>query len=603
MSDHLIKSDFEPANQARWLDAVDKALKGASIDSLNSIEPGGLARRPLYTPQDQAKFASGFAGQFPFTRAAHVAHDPHLPWQIAQRIIPGRKGSDNASILTDLIGGVSALTLDLSTASPPTAEALDTLFSGVMLDIIMLNLTPGAHIAQSRDLLDHLYGAQNIAPDQRRAYINADPIGAAARHNKPVTSEALDDLNTLFDWGTGFPHIKLFCADGRVFHDSGASEAQELGCMAAQMVALSRAFTSSGAANGVPIEDFFNRMTLGLAADVDFFATIAKMRAARAIWSRVTQTCGSAACTPTLIVDTSERCFATADPWVNILRATISALGAALGGSDVLTVAPCTATSAGDNSLSRRIARNTQIILQEESHFGHVVDPAGGAWYVENLTADLIAAAWQFFQAIEAQGGLTAAIASGWLAEQIGQSRQTRQDAINSRAMARIGVNEFPNLDEAPLVTRAPYGSGALAEQRDMEAFEKLRAAAEPSKPTVFLATLGRQAEFSARVNFASNLYAVAGVHSQTGEGGEDINAIVEAYRASGCKIACLCASDAAYDSHGEALATELKQAGATHIALAGKTRAMAHIDDYCFTGCDTFAFSQSVHRVLGLEG
>jgi len=241
--------------------------------------------------------------------------------------------------------------------------------------------------------------------------------------------------------------------------------------------------------------------------------------------------------------------------------------------------------------------------LQEESHFGHVVDPAGGAWYIEQLTTDLTRSGWAFFQAIEAQGGLMQAIASGWLAEQIAQTRNTRSDAIARRKIARIGVTEFPNLEEAPLTPRAPQGSGPLGEQRDVEKFEDLRHHAQPVKPKVFLATLGTQAEFSARANFASNLYAVAGVNSVTGDGGNDLSQIIDAFKASGCKIACICGTDSAYDAQADAVAVALKEAGAVHLTLAGKPREIEPIDDYCFAGCDTVVFATQIHHTLGLEG
>ena len=597
MSDHLIKSDFVEASEARWLDAVEKALKGARIDTLTSTEPGGLTRQALYTAQNTAVETPTQAGQFPFTRSARGQNNAHLPWHIAQRVIPGRKGCDNAAILTDLMGGASALTLDLSMAPEPAM--IEALMSNVMLDIIALNISSGTEYQAASQILDHIYDAQNISAENRLAYLNADPIGAAARQNLSVTN--LDDLTALSRWGADYPQIKLFCADGRVFHDAGASEAQELGCMAANIVAMIRHLSTHN--SDTPTEVHFRQMTLGLAADVDFFATIAKFRAARSIWARITEACGSSPVAPSLIADTSERCFATADPWVNILRATVSAVGAALGSCDVLTVAPCTSISDADNALSRRIARNTHIILQEESHFGHVVDPAGGAWYIEQLTTDLTRSGWAFFQSIEAQGGLMQAIASGWLAEQIAQTRNTRSDAIARRKIARIGVTEFPNLEEAPLTPRAPQGSGPLGEQRDVEKFEDLRHHAQPVKPKVFLATLGTQAEFSARANFASNLYAVAGVNSVTGDGGNDLSQIIDAFKASGCKIACICGTDSAYDAQADAVAVALKEAGAVHLTLAGKPREIEPIDDYCFAGCDTFVFATQIHHTLGLEG
>ena len=296
---------------------------------------------------------------------------------------------------------------------------------------------------------------------------------------------------------------------------------------------------------------------------------------------------------PQIHAETGLRAFSDIDPWVNILRATSAAMGAGIAGVDMLTIAPCTATSATDNTLTRRIARNTQIILQEESHIGHVADAAGGSWYIESLTTQLAEAAWAEFQKIEAAGGINQAQAH--IDAALTEARAAFDAAIDSRAMPLVGVSEFPNLEEAPLATGGDNGYRLSA------AYEALRNAAQKAKPKVFLATIGEMASYTPRANFAANIYAAGGLHAVSGEGGTDAQAIAEAFKKSTAKIAVICAGDEDYEAHAHEVAAALKAAGATHIALAGKPRDNSDIDAYCFAGCATLSFLQDIHKKLGL--
>jgi methylmalonyl-CoA mutase len=595
MTDHLLKSDFPAYDEATWLFAVSAALKGGHVDDLISREVDGLVRQPLYTQTNThiAESTRGAPGQSPFIRGSQPERDAHLPWHIAQRYIPGRKGSDNRSMLLDLTGGVSAILLDLSQASLSQKDA-DKLFGGVMLDIAPLAMTPGVNIEGAQSLFDALWAAQNITADQQHGYLNADPIGAAITAG---IDPSLDMVADILAWGKDRPQLRLLSASGIPYHAAGAGEALELALMAASLVS----YINAGIEAGESAATLIQKTCLSVAADIDFFATVAKLRAARLIWSQICDAYGVKDAAPYIISEISERSFSTIDPWVNILRATIACCGAAIGGADMVVVAPCTAVSDGDNDLSRRIARNTQIIMQEESHLGHVMDPAGGSWYIESLTQDLAETAWRQFQSIEADGGLLKQLKSGQIAATIKKLAADRFAENSKRAQALIGVSEFPNLEEAPLTARAAHGTGDFREARLSESFEALRQRAEPVKPKVFLAAIGTPARATARVNFAANIFAIGGVASLIGDGGTDYNAIAQAFRDSGAKIACICGADAEYDAHGEALAQALQAAGAVHITLAGKPRNIAEVDAYCFAGCDALAFAQTIHQTLGL--
>lgn len=574
MSELTLGNEFGAPSQDDWLQAVETALRGKAAETLTSHDLAGFSRQPLYTEANSATAdnPSGLPGFAPFTRGAKPLNSKFLPWHIAQRVIIGRKSADNNAILTDLAGGVSALMLDFSEADADKAS-LDKLLTGVMLDIAPLSLA-AASTDNARAVLALLdaHGVGDVP-----IYLNLSAKDGAAL---ATDSDAR-------------PAARLMTANGAAYHAQGAGVPQELGWMLAELTEGMRALEATGMYAATAL----SKITLTLSADVDFFATLAKIRAARLLFANIAEAVGAPDTPPQIHAETGLRAFSDVDPWVNILRATSAAMGAGIAGVDMLTVAPCTATSATDNSLTRRIARNTQVILQEESHIGHVADAAGGAWYIENLTTQLAESAWAEFQKIEASGGISQAQA--YIDAALSDARAAFDAAIDSRAMPLVGVSEFPNLEEAPLE------AGKESGYRLSAAYEALRHAAQKAKPKVFLATIGAMASFTPRANFAANIYAAGGLHAVSGsvdEGGStDAAAIAAAFQKSNAKVAVICASDDDYEAHAEAVAEALKEAGATHIALAGKPRDIAAIDAYCFAGCAALSFLKDIHKTLGL--
>ena len=570
MSELKLGNEFGAPSENDWLQAVETALRGKSIDSLNSTELAGFERQPLYTEANSQTAAdqAGLPGFAPFTRGACVLNNKFLPWHIAQRVIIGRKGANNDAVLTDLAGGVSALVLDFSAQDLDT-KGLDALLADVMLDIAPLSLA-SANANTARAVLDLL--------DKRG--IDEVPI---------FLNLSADDAAGLADIAADRPSARLMTANGAAFHAQGAGVPQELGWMLAELTEGLRALEAAG----MDAAEALSKITMTISADVDFFATLAKIRAARVLFANIAEAVGAPDTPPQIHAETSLRAFSDVDPWVNILRATSAAMAAGIAGVDLLTVAPCTATSATDNALTRRIARNMQVILQEESHIGHVADAAGGSWYIESLSQQFVESAWAEFQKIEAAGGLFAA--GDTISVALADARAAFDAAVDKRTMPLVGVSEFPNLEEAPLVTGGDNGYRLSA------AYEELRHAAQKAKPKVFLANIGEMAGFTPRANFATNIYAAGGLHSVSGDGGTDAQAIAEAFKKSNAKIAVICASDDDYEGHATEVAAALKQAGATHIALAGKPRDIDDIDAYCFAGCAALSFLQEIHKTLGL--
>ncbi len=580
-------------SEADWLSAVDKVLRGKSFDNLITSDIDGITRHPLYTDASHATndATSGLPGIAPFIRGAQALSNKHLPWHIAQRVVVGRGAADNDHILTDLAGGVSALLLDCTETNTIDASALDDLLDGVMLDIAPIALIPGSNETRAIDAFLDVLKRRYPQTNDIKAYLNHDPFATALASQAPVETGFIAPLCI---HANAYPNVGLMTASGAAFHNQGAAPSDELGYMLAALAENLRLLERAGLAP----PDALPRIPLTLSIDTDFFGTIAKIRSARNLFHILAKHVGGAKIAPVIHCETSQRAYSRLDPWVNILRATVSALAGGVAGADMICVSPCSATSESDNTLTRRIARNTQIILQEESHIAHVSDAAGGSWYVETLTQELSDKAWSLFQEIEAAGGLIEHMNSGAVHAQLDARCRTYENQVDTRTLPLVGVSEYPNLDEAPLAAPDVAQNG----YRYAEKFEALRDRAERVKPRVYLACLGDAAAFTPRANFAANIYATGGVHAISGSGGFDIDDIVRAFADSGAKIAVICGVDDDYDAHATQLSEALRAAGCVHIALAGQPRDIASIDDYCYAGGPAFAFVQHVLVKLGLE-
>jgi methylmalonyl-CoA mutase len=275
------------------------------------------------------------------------------------------------------------------------------------------------------------------------------------------------------------------------------------------------------------------------------------------------------------------------DPWVNMLRTTIACFSAAVAGADAITVLPFDSAIGLSDAFARRIARNTQSVLHDESSLARVIDAAGGSWYVESLTDQVAEKAWATFTAIERAGGALAALDDGTLDEIFAAARNRRADDIAHRRAPLTGVSEFAYIDEPPVAREpvAPPPSGGLLPSiryaQDFESFRD-RAEAAPARPTVFLAALGPLAVHSARVGFARNLLQSGGIEPVVGTGNS--TDIVEAFRASGTTVACICSNDKTYAEQAADVAAALHQAGASHVWLAGKGD-YPGVDGYLYSG------------------
>ena len=614
--DLRLAADFAPAAYDDWRRLVDGVLKGAPFEKLVGETYDGLKIEPIYP---RAHGAAPIAG-----RAAAG------PWQIMQRIDHPDAAMANAQALHDLENGATGLTLVFAGANgayglglEPTAEAVEKVLDRVFIDAgIAIELQIGP---QSRTAAIHVAeyvkrkGLAAAACDIR---FGLDPIGACAVWGSspyawpeivPTLTSGIKGLA-----GIGFkgPFVP---ADGRVIHDAGGSEAQELAFVVATGVAYLRALEGSG----VALEDAQSMIYARLSADADQFLTMAKFRALRLLWARVEQSCGLTPKPLFIAADTAWRMLTQRDASVNMLRATMATFSAGLGGANAITILPHTLALGLPDPFARRVARNTQLVLLEESNLAKVSDPAAGSGGIETLTQQLCEAAWLLFQEIEKAGGVFASLEQSLIQRKVAATRSVREANITRRKEVLTGATEFPNLHEAlgavlnaKPVALAPYGEtkfkfDALPPMRLAAPFERLRDRSDQilkdtgARPKVFLANLGAPADFTARAAFAKSFFETGGIEAVDTEGFTDPAVLSTTFKASGAVLACLCSSDRIYAQQAAAAAKALQAADAKHIYLAGRPGEQeaalraAGVDDFIFAGGDALTTLQEAYRLM----
>ncbi|MFF3564865.1 methylmalonyl-CoA mutase family protein [Streptomyces sp. NPDC002574] len=620
-----LAAEFPDASRAQWQSLVEGVLRKAGKDvsgeavedALSTTLEDGLTTRPLYTaPDAPGAFgdAVGLPGFAPFTRGAAPAGPVAGGWDVRQRHTRPDAVRTNEAVLADLENGVTSLWLAVGGSGVPAA-ALGTALQGVYLDLAPVVLDAGPDTEAAAGALFALYEERGVAREAARGNLGADPLGHLARTGDPAALDAHTTAAARLARRAHeqYPGMRALTVDALPYHEAGGSAAQELGASLATGVAYLRALTAAG----LPADAACGQLEFRYAATADQFLTIAKLRAARRLWSRVAEVCGASAAAGAQRqhVVTSSVMMSRRDPWVNMLRTTVATLAAGVGGADSVTVLPFDHALGLPDAFARRIARNTSTILMEESHLARVVDPAGGSWYVERLTAELADAAWSWFQELERAGGQAAAMASGLVGERLAATWRVRAKALAKRREPITGVSEFPLLSEAP-VERDPAPaapSGGLPRVRRDEAYEALRArsdahlAATGVRPRVFLAALGAAAVHTGRVTFAANLFQAGGIEPVHDPVSVDAGSVAGAFARSGAQVACLCSSDALYEEQAAEVAAALKAAGADAVFLAGRPGAReqayteAGVDAFVFAGGDAVAVLTSVLDRMGV--
>jgi methylmalonyl-CoA mutase len=614
-----LASDFPAATLDDWRKLVDAVLKGEPFQRLESRTYDGLTIEPLYQGAAAARAVAGRA--------------PGAAWTLMQRIDHPDPAAANAQALDDLENGATGLVLVFAASVSANGFGLDAsaatltrVLDDVDLDGIAIDLNlspPTRHVVGD---FAALVKGRGIAPASVDLRFSINPIGGfAATGRSPRTwNDLAPDFAAMVGElaGDGF-RGPFAVADGRIIHNAGGSDAQELAFALASAIAYLRALETGGMTLEIARDAIYFR----LSADADQFLTMAKFRAARKLWARIEAACGLAPKPALIAAETAWRMMTKRDPYVNILRTTIAVAAAGFGGADANTVLPHTAPLGLPDAFARRVARNTQLVLLEESNLARVADPAAGSGAVETITQQLCAAAWALLQEIEKAGGAWAALETGLVQRSVAAVRAKRQKAISRGKDILTGTNGFPDihetapaiLDVAPLALpkdgAAAVTAAALPRIRLAEPFELLRDASDTIlaktgvRPRVFLANLGAATEFTPRASFAKNFFEAGGIEAVSNDGpSPTCAALPAAFKAAGAALACLCSSDKVYESEAPAAAQALKAAGARHIYLAGRpdereaVLRSAGVQSIIYEGCDALATLTAAYDILDAE-
>jgi len=465
-------AEFPPASYEDWRKVVDAELKGAPFDKrMFTSTYEGLTLKPIYRREDAANLpqAASLPGSAPFARGSRVAGYVKDPWDISQEFHASSPAEFNHAARNSLSRGLNALNmaldkatrrgLDPDWASPEdvgcgglsisTVEDLDKALEGVDLGNVSLLVRTGASAMPFAALLAALLRKRKLAGSVLRGCVEMDPLGVLSHEGVLPQSlaGAYREMAAFTRWAAeNAPNLQTVCVHSRAWHEAGGNAVQEL----AFSIAVGAQYLRRMSERGLDVNVVAPRMRFAITVGENFFLEIAKLRALRMVWSQVVAAfSGNDEAQKTFIhVRTSHWNKTLYDAHNNILRATVEALAGVVGGCDSMQVGAFDEIFRQPDDLSQRLARNTQLVLQRECELTHVIDPAGGSWYVESATAELAQRAWALFQEVEKLGGMEAALAAGFPQKAVATTAAEKIKNVQRRRDTIVGVNQYANARE-----------------------------------------------------------------------------------------------------------------------------------------------------------
>ncbi len=600
MEDNKLFSEFPPVPTEKWEEVINKDLKGADYEKKlvwKTIE--GFKVRPYYRAEDldNLEYLDSNPDQAPFTRGKHADNNV---WDIRQDIKADTLEAANALAIEALERGANSL--GLCACKVENIDQMKVLLKGIHPEACKINFTCSKNYLHTLQLFLEAVKEGGYDPAKVYGSCNYDIYGHALLHGNYRSSqendynEAVELINFAKE---NLPNFRVLSVNGRHFHNAGSSIVQELGFTIAAANDLLAHLTDCG----LPVEDIAKNLVFNFATGSNYFMEIAKIRAARMLWSKIMeQYHPQCECCLKVFINATSSLWNKSifDPYVNMLRTTTETMSAAIAGADSITTNPFDIAFKESDSFGYRIGRNQQLLLKEESYMDKIVDPAAGSYYIENLTDSIAQYAWQLFLAVEEQGGFAVAIANGYVQTEIEKTAQQRDMDIATRKTTILGTNQYPNLLEkmGDKITKDSNCSCCchcdnpaikpLRLYRGAEAFEKLRLATERSgsRPKVFLLTYGNLAMRKARSGFATNFFGVAGYEIIDNPGFKSAEEGVEAALKANADIVVLCSSDDEYAEITQQACQGLK-GKVKSIVLAGFPKDM--VDTYKEYGIDEF--------------
>ncbi len=588
-------SEFQAPTTQEWLDKIQVDLKGADFEKrLVWRTPEGFNVQPFYRKEDVEKLQTPDAmpGEFPFVRGNEKNDNT---WFVRQEIDAADAAEANAKALDILNKGIDSLSFNIP-GKAVSAEFVEKLLEGILCDCVEVNFsTCKRHSLELAQILTAYFETKGYDKERIVGSIDWDPMEKIVMKGKDV-EPLLQIAPQLVEALKDYPNFRCIAVNAVSLNNSGAYITQELG----YALAWGNEYLQQLVDAGVDATLAAKNIKFNMGISENYFMEIAKFRAARMLWAQIVKQyepkC-DCACKMCVNAVTSTYNMTLFDAHVNLLRSQTESMSAAIGGVHSIVVTPFDAAYETPNDFSERIARNQQLLLKEECHFGIVADPSAGSYYVEQLTTAIAEQAWKLFLKVEEEGGFLAAIKAGTVQDDINATNTKRHTLAAQRREFILGTNQFPNFTEKaegkqPLAQCCGCASNdetaykAVSATRLAADFENLRLATEKAEkqPVAFMLTIGNLVWRQARAQFSCNFLASAGYKVIDNLGFPTIEEGVAAAKAAGADIIVLCSSD---DEYAEYAIPAFQQVGSDAIFIVAGAPACS--EDLKAAGIENF--------------
>ncbi|MDR3047688.1 MAG: methylmalonyl-CoA mutase family protein [Bacteroidales bacterium] len=558
MNEEKLFNEFSPVSTETWKEIVIKDLKGADYDKkLVWKTEEGFNVEPFYRVEDLANldYLNVSPDEFPFVRTTHSKDNS---WDIVVKIHETDPTTANAIAHDAIKKGATIITFNATKIS--TLADVEKLLTNLSLETIGVRFIGATNYVVLFKLFIEYVEKQKIDKTKVSIVLDFDPIIDFAKKEKFFHSQEkdLEQLATLLELSKSFSKAKVVNVSGFSLNNAGATIVQEL----SYALSTGHEYLNFAINQGFKVDEVAPKMSFTLSVGANYFMEIAKLRAARLLWATIVEQYhpeNKNVAKPYLCSVASVWNKTIYDPYVNMLRSTTEGMSAAIGGADAIYLQPFDVAFKEDDEFSRRINRNTQLLLKEEAHFDKVIDPAAGSYYIENLTASIAQQVWQLFLEVEKEGGIIPVISSKKLKEEIAKSCKKRDLELATRRKILLGTNQYPNVNELmfdKIEQRVGEEFSGLPSYKGAAAFENLRLATEQFSaknyhPKVFLLKVGNASLRQARAEFTINFFGCAGYGIVDNTGFDTVNEGVNAAKEANSNIVVICSSDDEYATLG----------------------------------------------------
>ena len=616
-SEKKLFTEFPPITIQEWEQLIHADLKGADYEKKliwKTIE--GFDVKPYYRNEDIAELPHihSLPGEFPFVRGYKKSFNT---WEIRQDISESVPAEANIMALKAISRGANSIGFNVQDIAK--TSDLKKMLHGIDLAQTQLHFKSSSSYSIFASILIDYLRENKIDKSKLKGSFNFDHFAYYLLHSEYYNSlsDNLNELKCLLElMKSELPQMQIINVNGKLFHNAGGNVVQELGFTLSTALEYMSALT----AIGISAIDILPRMRFSIALGGNYFFDIAKIRALRMLWAQIAReyTSNEELCKVFIHAETSLWNKTIYDPYVNMLRTTTEAMSGAIAGADSINVLPFDVAYTDGNEFSNRIARNTQIILKEESYLDKIADPAAGSYYIESITDSIAGHAWELLLKVEDAGGYAKAMESGFVSEQISLTASKRDMEIAMRRSSILGTNQYPNLQETmldKLQKKADYPSACLKIYRGAQPFEKLRLASEQhikngGKPIrVFLLTIGNLNMRKARASFATGFFGCAGYSIIDNTGFTTAEEGAKAAMNAKADIVVICSSDEEYATFGIEVTRMLKsETQPPKVIIAGNPLEImenlkeAGVDDFIHVRTNVVEFLQKYHKISGIN-